>query len=67
MRSDSLRPRARGRRERSIFLFDCVKVLLIGLNGPVFTFGVSGHGVQFLDSPWAGKRRPGITQSHGRK
>jgi len=35
---------ARVRREGSIFLFDCVKVLLIGLNGLDFT----GHGVQFL-------------------
>jgi hypothetical protein len=38
---------ARVRRERSIFLFDSVKVLLIGLNGLDFTFGRSGHGVQF--------------------
>ena len=27
--------------------FNCVKVLLIGLNGLNFTFGGSGHGVQF--------------------
>jgi hypothetical protein len=27
--------------------FNCVKVLLIGLNGLDFTFGGSGHGVQF--------------------
>ena len=42
---------ARVRRERSIFIFDCVKVLLIGLNGLDFTFGGSGHGVQFFYGP----------------
>jgi hypothetical protein len=42
---------ARVRREWSIFLFDCVKVLLIGLDGLNFAFGGPGHGVQFLDGP----------------
>jgi hypothetical protein len=42
----------RVRGERSIFLFDCVKVLLIGLNGLDFTFGGSGHRIQFSDGQW---------------
>jgi hypothetical protein len=46
-----LRRLARVQRERSIFLFDCVKVVLIGLNGLDFTFGWSGHGLRFLDGP----------------
>ncbi len=42
---------SRIRRERSIFLFDCAKVLLIGPNGFDFTFRGSGHGVQLFDGP----------------
>jgi hypothetical protein len=52
---------ARVRRERSLFLFDCGKVLLIGLNGLDFTFGGSGHDVQFFDRPGRREAAGGVS------